>query len=88
MDKQEITVKAGQFNILMTFAVRYALGSEVHAPDTVHNMIRENLEKLNEQTKQGIIRDIRDYIEPHGTVPNISAWKDVVRKIQYEGRMG
>lgn len=51
-------------------------------------MIRENLEKLNEQTKQGIIRDIRDYIEPHGTVPNISAWKDVVRKIQYEGRMG
>lgn len=49
-------------------------------------MIRENLEKLNEQTKQGIIRDIRDYIEPHGTVPNISAWKDVVRKIQHEER--
>lgn len=62
MDKQEITVKAGQFNILMTFAVRYALGREVYAPDTVHNMIRENLENLNEQAKQGIIRDIRNYI--------------------------
>lgn len=60
--KQEITVKAGQFNSLMTFAVRYALGREVHAPDTVHNMIRENLENLNEQAKQGIIRDIRNYI--------------------------
>ncbi len=83
---EQIPVRAGSLNVLTTFAVRYALGRETLAPDSIRNIIQENLPYLNEQTKQGIVRDIMDYIDQNDTLPSLSTWQCLVRELQHEER--
>lgn len=67
----------GNYNILVTFATRYALGAITLAPDTMKRIILESLDVIHEQTKFGIIRDIEDYIDQHEILPDLSVWEEL-----------
>ena len=77
LSTDELGVGIGNFNILTTFAVRYALGKETLAPNTMERIIGESLEGLHEQTKHGIIRDIEDFIDQNETVPDLGTWNRI-----------
>ena len=78
----EIGKAVGNFNIMMTYAVRYALGQASLTPYTVERIIEESLDVLHEQTKHGIIRDIEDYIDQNETLPDLSTWKEIEKLLQ------
>ncbi len=82
LTKYETIVKKGNFNIMMTFAVRYALERQASAPMTMRRIIHESLDSLNYQTEEGIIRDIEDYISEHEVVPNMTDWSEIMVELR------
>lgn len=74
LSTDELGVSIGNFNILTTFAVRYALGRDTLAASTMERILGDSLDGLHEQTKQGIIRDIEDFIDQNETVPDVGTW--------------
>lgn len=79
---EEMGKGIGSFNTLVTFSVRYALGRSTMAPCTMSRIILESLDVLHEQTKQGIIRDIEDYMEQNEIVPDKDVWTKLVKQLQ------
>ena len=84
----EVKVSKGNFNILTTFAVRYALCRDTLAANTMERILGESLSGLHEQTKYGIIRDIEDYIDQNETVPDLETLNRIktLLKKDIEGR--
>ena len=84
LSSNELGVGIGNFNILTTFAVRYALGRDTLAASTIKRIISDSLDGLHEQTKYGIIRDIEDYIEQNESVPDLSTWEGIVQELKHD----
>lgn len=84
LSSNELGVGIGNFNILTTFAVRYALGRDTLAASTMKRIISDSLDGLHEQTKYGIIRDIEDYIEQNESVPDLSTWEGIVQELKHD----
>lgn len=78
LSNNEFGVAIGNYNILTTFAVRYALGRSTLAPETMKRIIESGLYALHEQTKQGIIRDIQDYIDQNEKVDDLDTWQQIM----------
>lgn len=74
---QEIGISIGNYNILTTFALRYALDQKTLAASTMKRIILESVDILHEQTKHGIIRDIEDYIEQNESVFDLMTWEQL-----------
>ena len=56
MTDEDMRKVIGNYNTLVTFSVRYALGRSTLAPGTMKRIIKDSLGALHEQTKQGILR--------------------------------
>lgn len=78
-------MSVGNYNILMRFGVRYALGKGSNAPMTVCRIIGESIDLLYPQTKEGIISDIEDYLDQHEHIPFLTTWEDIVHRIKKDG---
>lgn len=81
LTEEEIKKGIGNYNCMMTFSVRYALGKITIAPLTMKRIVLESLDVLHEQTKQGIIRDIEDFIDQNGTVECLSTWMELKEEL-------
>lgn len=82
MTDEDIRKVIGNYNTLITFSVRYALGRSTLAPGTMKRIIKDSLGALHEQTKQGILRDIEDYIEQYETVDGLSEWQQTMKMLR------
>lgn len=60
-----MNLNKGEFNLLIVFAFRYALGRRSMAPGIVCDLIRKNSGHLTEMTRTTIIYEI-DYAYEHG----------------------
>ena len=79
---EEMKKGISNYNALVTYSVRYALGRPTMAPCTMSRIVLESCDILHEQTKQGIIRDIEDYIEQNEEIPDKAIWKKLVKQLQ------
>ena len=82
LTNNEIGVAIGNYNILTTFATRYALGQPTLAPTTMERIIEDSLDVLHEQTKHGIIRDIEDYIDQHENIDDLATWQRIMEMLK------
>lgn len=82
MTDEDMRKVIGNYNTLVTFSVRYALGRSTLAPGTMKRIIKDSLGALHEQTKQGILRDIEDYIEQHETVDALGEWQQTMKMLR------
>ena len=79
---EEMKKGISNYNALVTYSVRYALGRPTMAPCTMSRIVLESCDILHEQTKQGIIRDIEDYIEQNEEIPDKAIWEELVKQLQ------
>lgn len=84
LSDDDLGVRIGNFNTVVTFAVRYALGKATLAAATMKRIVLENLDILHKQTKYGIIQDIEDYIDQHETVADLTTWNDLVKELRQD----
>lgn len=82
LTNNEIGVAIGNYNILTTFATRYALGQPTLAPTTMERIVEDSLDVLHEQTKHGIIRDIEDYINQHENIDDLATWQRIMEMLK------
>ena len=82
MTDEDMRKVIGNYNTLVTFSVRYALGRSTLAPGTMKRIIKDSLGALHEQTKQGILRDIEDYIEQHETFDALGEWQQTMKMLR------
>lgn len=82
LTNNELGVAIGNYNILTTFATRYALGQPTLAPTTMERIIEDSLDVLHEQTKHGIIRDIEDYIDQHENIDDLATWQRIMEMLK------
>ena len=81
MEKQSHDImknSVANYNITLTFAVRYALGRATSAPITMRVIISDSMDILCEQTKRGIISDIEDFLAQNILVPCRATWEDLL----------
>lgn len=82
LTNNELGVAIGNYNILTTFATRYALGQPTLCPDNKERIIEDSLDVLHEQTKHGIIRDIEDYIDQHENIDDLATWQRIMEMLK------
>lgn len=75
-----------EFNWLIIFALRYALGRISSAPGIMYGLILDNLDDLTEMTRKTIIREI-DYANKNGLLCEffeVDIWLDLKKELEEE----
>lgn len=75
-----------EFNWLIIFALRYALGRMSSAPGIMYGLILDNLDDLTEMTRKTIIREI-DYANKNGLLCEffeVDIWLDLKKELEEE----
>ena len=85
---KEIKVPIREFNWLILFATRYAMGRESTAPSIMADLIKQNKKYLTEQTKNSIIEEIEfcKDTECLGKDCDITTWEDLVKELEEGNR--
>lgn len=86
----QININELDFNSLIICAFRYALGSMTYMPNIISKIIQNNLEKLNNQTINLIIKEIEDAekIEDLGMGCDKDVWLTLKERLKkYESKM-
>lgn len=78
-----MNINKEDFNILVVFAARYAIGRMSTAPSQVVNIISKHKEDLEEETKETIIDELNlfDAFQSLGIVQDIDTWRNLVEEL-------
>lgn len=81
---KEIKVPIREFNWLMLFATRYAVGRMTTAPSIMADLIKENKEYLEKGTIENIIDEIETAKRAGclGMDCDISTWEEVIEELK------
>ena len=81
---KEIKVPIREFNWLMLFATRYAVGRISTAPSIMADLIKENKEYLKKETIENIIDEIETAKRAGclGMDCDINTWEDIVKELE------
>lgn len=71
------------FNTLVVFATRYAIGRMSTAPSLVADIATKYKDELNEQTKKSIIDEVGifDNLQSLGMDQDIDTWRNLVEEL-------
>ena len=74
------------FNLLILFAFRYALGRRSMAPSIVSDLIRKNRDKITEMTRITLVDEIDHGYENHllGDDCDIQEWLSLKKELENE----
>lgn len=86
----QININELDFNSLIICAFRYALGRMTYTPNIISKIIQNNLEKLNNQTINLIIKELEEAekIEDLGMECDKDVWLTLKERLKkYESKM-
>lgn len=71
------------FNILVVFAARYAIGRMSTAPGLVADIVTKYKDELDEQTKKAIVDEVGifDNLQSLGMDQDIDTWRNLVEEL-------
>ena len=81
---KEIKISIREFNWLMLFATRYAVGRMSTAPSIMADLIKENKEHLKKETIENIINEIETAKRAGclGMDCDINTWEEVIEEFK------
>lgn len=73
-------------DLLLFCAFRYALGRKTYIVDAVIDEIKNNLSKLNKNSKKAMIREIAEAIASGnaGMSIDVASWEGLLERLKYE----
>ena len=79
-----MNISKEDFNILVVFAARYAIGRMSTAPSLVADIATKYKDNLEEQTKNAIIDEVGvfDNLQSLGMDQDIDTWQNLVKELE------